>query len=51
MDIVNTIALTMGAGWASGINLYATLFVLGYLNSTGNIHLPPDLEVCPIHWS
>jgi hypothetical protein len=45
MDIVNTIALTMGAGWASGINLYATLFVLGYLNSTGNIHLPPDLEV------
>jgi hypothetical protein len=45
MDIINTLALTMGAGWASGINLYATLFVLGYLNSTGNINLPPDLEV------
>jgi hypothetical protein len=45
MDVVNTISLTMGAAWASGINLYATLFVLGYLNLTGNINLPPDLQV------
>jgi Domain of unknown function (DUF4126) len=45
VDIIHSIALTMGAGWASGINLYATLFMLGYLNATGNISLPPDLQV------
>lgn len=45
VDIVNTIALTMGVAWASGINLYAAIFVLGYLNMTGNIALPPDLQV------
>lgn len=45
MDIINTIALTMGVAWASGINLYAAIFMLGYLNLTGNITLPPDLQV------
>jgi len=45
MDIVQTIALTMGVAWASGINLYAAVFVLGYLGATGNIGLPPDLQV------
>jgi hypothetical protein len=45
MDVINTIALTMGVGWASGINLYAAIFMLGYLGSTGNIVLPPDLQI------
>lgn len=45
MGIVETIALSMGAAWASGINLYAALFVLGYMGATGNIDLPPDLEI------
>jgi len=45
MDTVSIIALSMGASWASGINLYATLFMLGYLGTTGNIDLPPDLMV------
>jgi len=45
MDTVQTIALTMGVAWASGINLYAAVFVLGYLGATGNIDLPPDLQV------
>lgn len=45
MDAVNVIALSMGAAWASGINLYATLFVLGYMGMTGNIVLPPELQV------
>lgn len=40
-----TLALTMGAAWASGINLYAALLVLGIGGSTGNIDLPPDLQV------
>lgn len=45
MDIVQIIALTMGVAWASGINLYAAVFVLGYLGATGNIVLPPDLQI------
>ncbi len=45
MDTISIIALTMGTAWASGINLYATIFMLGYLGSTGNIDLPPDLMV------
>tara|TARA_R110002111_G_scaffold20301_16_gene48580 strand:+ start:96 stop:761 length:666 start_codon:yes stop_codon:yes gene_type:complete len=45
MDAVSVIALSMGAAWASGINLYATLFMLGYMATTGNITLPAELEV------
>lgn len=45
MDPIHTIALTMGVAWASGINLYAAVFMLGYLGMTGNIQLPPDLQV------
>ena len=44
-QISTTLALTMGLAWASGINLYATLFTLGYLANTGNMDLPPDLEI------
>jgi hypothetical protein len=43
--IIQIIALTMGVAWASGINLYAALLVLGILGSTGNMVLPPDLQV------
>jgi hypothetical protein len=35
----------MGAAWASGINLYATILTLGVLGATGNMVLPPDLQV------
>jgi hypothetical protein len=44
-QVSTTLALTMGLAWASGINLYATLFTLGYLATTGNIDLPPDLQI------
>jgi len=44
-QISTTLALSMGLAWASGINLYATLFTLGYLANTGNIDLPPDLQI------
>jgi hypothetical protein len=44
-DITHTLALTLGLGWASGINLYAAMFMLGFLNGTDYIHLPPGLEV------
>ncbi|MCK9505594.1 MAG: DUF4126 domain-containing protein [Porticoccaceae bacterium] len=43
--IISTLALTMGVGWASGINLYALLCVLGIAGATGNIVLPQELLV------
>ncbi len=44
-EIISTIALSMGVAWASGINLYATLLMLGVLGSTGQMVLPPKLEI------
>ncbi|MDX2495845.1 MAG: DUF4126 domain-containing protein [Desulfuromusa sp.] len=44
-QIVAIIALSMGAAWASGINLYAAILVLGLLGHTGNLALPPDLLI------
>lgn len=43
--IADIIALTMGASWAAGINLYAAIATLGILSVSGNIVLPPDLQV------
>lgn len=44
MDLTQTIALTMGVAWASGLNLYAAILVLGLMGATGHIVLPPGLE-------
>jgi hypothetical protein len=45
MDITTTIALSLGIAWASGINLYAAVFMLGFMGTNGHIDLPPDLLV------
>ena len=45
MDITQTIALTLGTAWASGINLYAAILVLGYLGTSGSLDLPADLQI------
>ena len=44
-ELISIIALTMGVGWASGINLYAALLVLGIAANTGNLVLPEQLHV------
>jgi hypothetical protein len=44
-DLTQTLALTLGSSWASGINLYATVLVLGFLGATGTIDLPAGLEI------
>jgi len=44
-DITQTLALTLGAGWASGINLYAAILVLGFMGLTGRMELPEGLQV------
>ena len=41
--LLATLALLMGVSWASGINLYAALLVLGWGGSTGHIVLPAEL--------
>ena len=45
MGVVETIALTMGIAWASGINLYAAVLTLGLLGATDAMALPPGLEI------
>jgi len=44
-NIIGTISLTLGASWASGINLYAAIFMLGMMGTTGSFDLPPGLEI------
>lgn len=43
--VVATLALVMGVGWASGINLYAAVAVLGFAGLSGHLELPADLQV------
>ena len=44
-QISGLIAITLGVGWASGINLYAAIATLGILGATGHADLPPGLEI------
>lgn len=44
MDLAQIIALSMGVAWASGINMYAAIAMLGILGATGHMVLPPGLE-------
>ncbi len=43
--VVSVIALTMGVSWASGINLYATILMLGLCGIDHVVKLPPDLQI------
>lgn len=45
MDPLSLLALSLGAGWASGLNLYAAVLTLGVLQDLGIVALPPDLQV------
>lgn len=44
-QITAMIALSMGVAWASGINLYATLLVLGMMGSSGAMVLPEPMQL------
>ncbi len=44
-QIVSILSITVGVGWASGINLYATLLTLGILSHTGHMALPQELQI------
>ncbi len=45
MDALSIITLAMGAAWASGINLYATVLLVGLLGTFGLVPLPDGLSV------
>ncbi|WP_287465123.1 MULTISPECIES: DUF4126 domain-containing protein [Thalassospira] len=50
LGIVETLALSMGGAWASGVNLYGTVVVLGMMDNFGFIDLPPDLQILASWW-
>lgn len=45
MDSISNLALASGLSWASGLRLYATVFVVGILAKFGYIHLPETLAI------
>jgi len=50
MDLLQTLGLALGAGFSSGLNLYATIATLGLLQRFGIIHLPGALQVLSHPW-
>lgn len=50
MDMLSTLALSLGTGWASGLNPYATVLVLGIAGLSGALQLPVDLQVLQSPW-
>jgi hypothetical protein len=50
MNPIATLGLALGAGFSSGLNLYATVATLGLLERFGVIHLPPALQGLSHRW-
>jgi hypothetical protein len=45
MGAIEALSLALGSAWTSGINLYATVAVLGIAGRAEMIHLPQNLDV------
>src|SRR5918997_6080847 len=50
MNVIAILGTALGAAWTSGINLYATVAVLGLLQRYGLARLPGGLEVLDNWW-
>lgn len=50
VELVAAIAAALGASWASGINLYAAVAMLGCMHRFGGVELPGDLVVLSSWW-
>ena len=50
MDWFSTLSLALGSAWTSGINLYATVTVLGLLQKIGWAKLPGGLDALDNWW-
>ena len=49
-SLISTLAISMGASWVSGINLYAAVATLGLLGRFAHLKLPGELEVVTSWW-
>lgn len=49
-ETLAAIAVALGAGWASGLNAYAAVLVLGAAQRLGFVALPHDLQVLGSPW-
>lgn len=50
MEWFSTLSLALGSAWTSGINLYATVTVLGLLQKFGGTDLPGGLDALDNWW-
>jgi len=50
MNPIETLGLALGAGFSSGLNLYATVATLGLLQRYGVLSLPPGLQALSHPW-
>jgi hypothetical protein len=50
MEWFSTLSLALGTAWTSGINLYATVAVLGLLQKFGATKLPGGLDILDNWW-
>ena len=50
MDSLQTVALAGGLAWASGMRLYAVVFLAGLLGRLEYLHLPASLQVLENPW-
>lgn len=50
MNPMQTLSLALGAGFSSGLNLYATVATLGLLQRFGVLHLPASLQILSHPW-
>src|SRR5215203_2388236 len=50
MEWFSTLSLALGSAWTSGINLYATVSLLGLLQKFGSVKLPGGLDVLDNWW-
>jgi hypothetical protein len=50
MDFISTLAVSLGASWVSGINLYAAVATLGLLGRFAHLKLPGELDVVTNWW-
>jgi hypothetical protein len=49
-ETLAAIAIALGAGWASGLNAYAAVLVLGGAQRLGLVALPQDLQILGSPW-
>lgn len=49
-ETLTAIAVALAAGWASGLNAYAAVLVLGFAQRLGLVALPQDMQMLESPW-